>query len=271
MSATLTYVYCLVAASRRPVLRRARQGLPGSGPIRLLPLADPRPPRRRLTSKRPRLSHWAVVADVPLAQYDENAINRGLSDLAWIARAAVAHERVIESFINAAALLPMKLFTIFTNDERAVEHLQRQRRQLDAVASRVAHSHEWGLRIVLDQERAAALAVPKGPRRGPSASGAGYLARKKAQRDRIVALGRRARETVGDLYDRLAPHARVAKRRGARDLPTGSGPLLLDAAFLVARSGTAAFRAAVAREARTLGPQGYGVTLSGPWPPYSFM
>jgi hypothetical protein len=177
---------------------------------------------------------------------------------------------VILSFLSAAALLPMKLFTIFTNDERAVDHLQRLRVELEAVASRVAYSHEWGLRIVLDQAEALAAALPKARPRGAGA-GAGYLAGKKTQRDLAVALRRRARETVGDLYGRLAEYAAVATRRGARELPAGHGPLLLDAAFLVSRSRTAAFRAAVAREARALGPQGYGVTLSGPWPPYSFM
>jgi hypothetical protein len=239
--------------------------------VRLLALPDDEPRRRGVTRSRPRLSHWAVVADVPAAKYNEGAINRGLADLAWVARAAIAHERVIASFISAPALLPMKLFTIFTNDERAVDHLQSQRPELDGVASRVANCHEWGLRIVLDRERAMAAAVPKRRRRAAAASGAGYLAQKKAQRDRTAALSRRARQTVNGLYGRLVAHARASKRRDGRELPAGDGPLLLDAALLVPRSRTAAFRAAATREARAVGAQGLGVTLSGPWPPYSFM
>ena len=47
--------------------------------------------------------------------------------------------------------------------------------------------------------------------------------------------------------------------------------LLLDAAFLVPRSRTASFRGSAAKEARTLAPHGYTVTLTGPWPPYSFV
>src|SRR5947208_3620245 len=96
-----TYVYCLVAAARRPALRRIPPGLPGTGPIRQLDLDKGR---------------WLVVADAPLDRYGEAAISRRLSDLEWVSRAAVAHEAVIESFIDTAALLPMKLFTIFSSD-----------------------------------------------------------------------------------------------------------------------------------------------------------
>jgi hypothetical protein len=49
------------------------------------------------------------------------------------------------------------------------------------------------------------------------------------------------------------------------------GALLLDAAFLVRRSRTEVFRALAAKEARALAPHGYAVTLTGPWPPYTFV
>ena len=46
---------------------------------------------------------------------------------------------------------------------------------------------------------------------------------------------------------------------------------MLDAAFLVAVRTSARFRASVAREARALERHGYRVTLTGPWPPYTFV
>jgi hypothetical protein len=73
------------------------------------------------------------------------------------------------------------------------------------------------------------------------------------------------------LYDRLAAKARLARRRAASELPAQGGSLLLDAAFLVARSRTRTFRALAAREARDLAPHGYKVDLTGPWPPYTFV
>src|SRR5690349_7421415 len=107
-----TYVYCLVAGARRPAVPRAARGPKGLGPIRLLDVD------RGL---------WLVAADAPLDRFGEDAINNGLGDLDWVSRAAVAHESVIEAFIGSTAVVPMKLFTIFTSDGRALEHLAAER------------------------------------------------------------------------------------------------------------------------------------------------
>lgn len=250
-----TYVYCVIASARPPRLTRVPPGLPGMGKVRLLPVD------REL---------YLAVADAPLTRYSEDAINRGLADLDWVSRAAIAHESVVESFIGATAVLPMKLFTIFTSDDRAVEHVRAQRDRIAAVVKRVGGHDEWGVRVALDRGQATRASARTAPRQAP-ATGVDYLTRKKARRDASVELAERARETVAALYDRLAERSKQSKRRPAGELPVEGGPLLLDAAFLVPRTRSAAFRALVQREARTLGSHGYDVTLTGPWPPYTFV
>jgi hypothetical protein len=76
---------------------------------------------------------------------------------------------------------------------------------------------------------------------------------------------------VASLFDRLAARSGNAKRRSASELPAQGGPLLLDAAFLVPRARAAMFRTLVTHESKVLARQGYGVSVSGPWPPYSFV
>lgn len=275
-----TYVYCVVASARRPRLTRVPRGLDGTGRARLLEID------RGLC---------AIVADASSERYSEGAINRHLADLDWVSRAAVRHEAVVEHFIDAGAVLPMKLFTIFASDERAVRHLRAERSRLVAAARRVASHQEWGLRVLLDRSRAGAgIATDRagGGRAGhrpavgshagrnlaarhrvgsESTPGLAYLSRKKAHRDRSLELNSRARQTMSSLYDRLARHARLARRRTSMESIAQGGGLLLDAAFLVRRSRTEAFRALAAKEARVLAPQGYAITLTGPWPPYTFV
>jgi Gas vesicle synthesis protein GvpL/GvpF len=215
---------------------------------------------------------YAIVADAPAARYNQVVIERNLTDLDWVSRAAVAHEGVVEHFIDARAVLPMKLFTIFANDDRAVAHLRRERLRLSAVARRVAGQHEWGVRVLLDSSRA--VAEPQTPvmrAKDGADIGAAYLLAKKVRRDAAEELAMRARRTAAGVYERLAKKARAARKRMSRDLPSGQGTLLLDAAFLVARNRQAAFRAAAAKEAKGLAPKGYAVTLTGPWPPYTFV
>src|SRR5438445_7755778 len=167
-----TYVYCVIAAARRPRLTRMPAGLPHTGRVRLLDIEA---------------GLFAAVADAPLHRYGEAAINRGLADLDWVSRAAVAHEAVVESFIAETAVLPMKLFTIFTTDDRAVAHVRAERRRIAALVKRVANHQEWGVRVVLDRTRATA-AAPKKRMSASARTGVDYLTRKKAQRDAAVEL-----------------------------------------------------------------------------------
>jgi Gas vesicle synthesis protein GvpL/GvpF len=260
MSKTAVYVFCVIAAARRPRAPAKTRPLPGLGPVRILDVDG---------------GTYLVVADAPLSRYSEDAINRGLADLEWVSRAAVAHESVIESFVDETAILPMKLFTIFTSDARALEHIAQQRTRIASLVKRVANNQEWGVRLVLDRraaERASASSIGEGRAAAPAgASGAAYLTRKKAQRDAAVELASRAHDIVARLYDRLEARSKLAKRRAASELPVKGGPLLLDAAFLVPKARAASFKALAAREARGLSKQGYAMTVTGPWPPYTFV
>src|SRR5204863_8868676 len=123
-------------------------------------------------------------------RFSERAINSRLSNLEWVARCAVAHEAVVESFIKAPAVLPMKLFTIFASDERALEHVRQDSRRIEMVLDRVRNHHEWGVRVVFDRTQAAGAPVRRAadlrgrrtkrasgkPRPATMAPGIGYLA-----------------------------------------------------------------------------------------------
>src|SRR5262249_8325731 len=136
-----TYVYCVVAADTPPRLTRVPAGLPGPGKVRLREAGPPL---------------FVVVADAPLDRYGESAINRGLADLEWVSRAAVAHEAVVEAFIGEPAVLPMKLFTIFMSDERVLDHVRSDRQHVATMIKRVANHQEWGVRVRLDRRPATA-------------------------------------------------------------------------------------------------------------------
>src|SRR5437588_8819436 len=113
-----------MAAGRRPRVSGAARGLAGMGPVRVLDVD------RGL---------FVAVADAPLSRYGEAEITRRLTDLEWVSRAAVAHQAVVESFLNQTAVLPMKLFTIFTSDARELEHIAAQRVRIGSVVRRVAN------------------------------------------------------------------------------------------------------------------------------------
>jgi hypothetical protein len=250
--ADATYVYCVVKRERaRATLGKTSRKMPGAGPARVLEVAD---------------DYAAIVSRAPLASYSGDAIERKLEDLKWVGACGAAHEAVVEHASALGTVIPMKLFTLFATDARAVDHVRKMKRALDRVVARIEGCDEWGLRVLFDEARAAkAVAPPKRP-----ATGTGFLQRKKEQADASRRLAASAREEVEDLYAGLETSAKRAIRRAppSREL---AGRVLLDAVFLVSRPKARSFTAAVAARAKDLAKSGYHVTLTGPWPAYSFV
>jgi hypothetical protein len=266
VSPRLTYVYCLVVSARRPVIssRVAAHGVPGARDARAVAAGD---------------NLWLIVASVPAAEYDEAALAEGLQDLDWVGRRAMAHETTVEQFLALRAVVPMQLFTLFTSDERALQHVERQRKEIQAVVKRLERKLEWGLRLTFDEQalRDGIERATGSPARGRKSTGTGkqsgtaYLARKRDLLDvHRVRLGA-AKLEADRLFTSLSREAADARRRTATEQAAPGSRLLLDAAFLVPVSRTKSFRAAVSRRVKQVGLSDVVVSLTGPWPPYNFI
>jgi hypothetical protein len=216
---------------------------------------------------------WAIVSSVPAREYDEAVLATGLKNLDWVGRRAMAHETVVEHFLDAPAVLPLKLFTLFTTDERALEYVSQEWRRIDRILKRFDRQLEWGLRLSFD-ERAARLAVEdrhRTRRVGRTESGSAYLARKRDLFDVTRVQVTAARTAADRLYRAMSREATEARRRRSTEQATPGSRLLLDAAFLVPTRRVSAFRNALRRHARQLSGSGLVVSLTGPWPPYNFV
>ena len=260
MGTTLTYVYCLVRATRPPSLGGAPAPLPGSRPLRLLEVSG-------VGSARVR--HWLVVSSVPGRLYDEAALERGLQRLEWVGPRALAHEAVVEYFLRAPAVLPMQLFALFTSDDRAIEHIAADRRRLMRILSRIEGRVEWGIRVTWKGRQRGA--DPGTTDRRGLTPGMAYLARKRDALDAARVRLRRASAGAARVYRALGREASAARRRTEVEQATPGSRVVLDAAFLVPAGRARAFRAAVRRHARPLERLDLAVSLTGPWPAYNFI
>lgn len=252
-----TYLYCLVRAAAPPPLAEAPPGVPGAGPVRLLPVNE---------------GLWLAVADVPLPDYGSEEIRRGLQDLSWVSERALPHEAVVEHFSHAGAIVPMKLFTLFTSDERAVTHVRGDRERLGRALDRTAGRVEWGVRIRFDESRAQEVVAAEARAAGGDGKSAGtnFLLRKKMEQEASRTLAARLRTAADEAFAELSAEAAETVRREA-PTPEAGARLLLDAAFLVSEDRAAQFEEVVARCAKRLVDRACEVTLTGPWPPYHFI
>lgn len=248
-----TYLYCLVQAPKAPRVASLPHGLPGTGRPRALDAGA---------------GLWLIAADAPLEQYGEGPIERGLQDLSWVSSCAVPHEAVIERASRSGTVLPMKLFTLFRSDERALEHVAKQRKRIERLLKKLAGREEWGVRLTLDEVAALARARADAAREAGGSPGASFLLRKKKEQDATHEIVVRARERADELYEELTAAADEARRRSPPPGPAGKR-VLLEGAFLIERGKVKRFQALARALAKEL--EGYELMLTGPWPPYNFL
>ena len=233
-----------------PPAREVPRGLPGAASPRALAIGS---------------SLWAIAADVPLSRYSAPELEERLRDINWVADVALQHEAVVGYFasLRGATVVPMKLFTMYSTEARALADLTSRRREIGQVVKRVRDCQEWGVRIT------GVKAAPQKASAERVTSGTAFLVAKKRVRDEANARTSEALMAADDAFDALSRLSRASVRRQA---PAGAIlPPLLDAAFLVATTSRARFRAAARRAAAQSHRAHVDFVLTGPWPPYNFV
>jgi hypothetical protein len=249
---TATYLYCIVKAAKKPSVTHTPAGLPAASLPEVIEVTP---------------SLWIVVADVPKEVYAGESLEKGLADLEWVGRIALAHEAMVEHFSKQRALtvIPLKLFTMFSSPGKAAADIHARRAAIERTMQRIAGAEEWGVRVF----RAVSGVPVATATQGRTTSGAAFLEAKKRARDDARAARAAVAEAASQVFDRLSKVARDAHRR--TDAPASAAtPPLLDAAFLVAFEKRAAFEKAARREADACERAGVELTLTGPWPAYHF-
>lgn len=210
----------------------------------------------------------AVVSDVPLETYGEEALPSHLEDLAWLEAVVRSHDAVVHAVASRAPTAPMRLATICFDDDGVRARLRDWAVDLGYVLDRVEGCAEWSVKVVTtpstDATAAAADAAEK------PASGADYLRRKKAAAQQRAAQDSAAAAAAQQVHVELAELARGTRLLPAQDprLSGHVGLMVLNAAYLVAHADSGAFAERLA-SLRAANPD-VVVDGRGPWPPYSF-
>jgi hypothetical protein len=216
----------------------------------------------------------AIVGDVSDHEYGEAPLRRNLEDLDWLARTARAHHAVLEAAAGRGPVVPMRLATLFASDAGVTGTLQERADDFREALSLISARSEWGVKAyaVKPADPAEAPGRPVAGREGPATGpGAAYLQRRRAQltasKDARQEALASARTVYGEL-SRFAVSSRLYPPQ-APDLAGQQTPMILNAAYLVADKGADEFAAAVAD--LTARHRFVQLTLTGPWPAYSFV
>jgi hypothetical protein len=224
----------------------------------------------------------AVVGPVPesmaaaaSAAADERELQTAQVALGALEAAVRDHEHVVERVLaNTRSMLPIRFGTVLPSPDAVRKLLGQHKKELVALLDALAGRREWGLTVYweadLAMEAARGRVVPPGGADAPeSGPGHRFFAAKRAERAMAAAV----RDLCGDVARELDGHLQrlgvVKMRRSADREPGGQSLCVMDAVVLVGVEDEERFLTAVESALRPR--RGLSASLSGPWPPYSFV
>ncbi len=200
----------------------------------------------------------AVVSNTPMVVQDPTRDN------------VLAHQRVNETVMQQHTVIPMSFGTVFKTDDDIMELLRSAYEAFLDVLMKMQDKFEFGLKVLWDrdqiireiEEEDEDIRRLKGEI--SSQKGSTYFARMQYGRLIDAALQARSERYVAEIFEALRDVS-VASRSNK---PIGDR-MIMNAAFLVARSREQAFDARV----KDIGQRFEKLTFkyTGPWPPYNFV
>jgi hypothetical protein len=218
------------------------------------------------------------VSRVPLSEFGEDALRRNLNDLDWLERVARDHETVLERALAGGTIVPLRICTIFTDDDGAARMLTERRSALDTALDVLEGREEWGVKLTVDRAALEAAARDRSPDdlggqlEGQSAGGA-YMLRRRQERELREAADRLAGGLAEDVHARLQDWAADAVVNPPQnpELSGHEGDMLLNAAYLVEAAKVERLHELVEELRERHSELGARIELTGPWPPYNFV
>jgi hypothetical protein len=258
----LVWVYCVLAASAPQP-----DDLPG---------IDERFPVERVDAA----GLAALVSRVPRSEFAAEPLRENLNRLEWLERVARAHEAILESVLARATIVPLRLCTLYENEDGVRGMLQQEHGALgDALAALVGRE-EWGLKLFVDSDKLEAEARATSDEAAQLAkelerqsAGGAYMLQRRLERQLREVASSLASAAAADMQQSLEALgvAYVLRAPQNRELSQHEGEMLTNAACLVDAEGLERLRQLAARMEERYQPLGARVELSGPWPPYNFV
>jgi hypothetical protein len=252
------YLYCLARPDTPAKLDGP--GVDSERPLDLIPFKDV----------------MAVVSEVRVGDFLGPSAEAQMKDLAWVGPRACRHEEVIERAMRFSPVVPARFATLFSSRESLATWLKSHHDAISRALDRFADHEEWAVKGTLDRRKAEArfLAAALERQGGvlPSSPGARYFEERRIR----VGVSQEIDAWLSEAGARIAKAlldlaVEFREREVVSDgAPGEEGAGMLNWAFLVSRSRVDDFSARLQQINTEHADSGLVLSLSGPWPPYSF-
>lgn len=222
---------------------------------------------------------YAIVGNVDLAQYGEEAMAEKGEDVDWLKEKAVMFMNIILKLSALSSIIPMKFLTIFKSEERVKDIISENHEQFTHNFTKINHRGELSVKIYCDEKKykekvmedeiinfeTSLVGKPKG---------AAFFLRKKFDGELDDKIRNRICNLANDFIDSIKSLATDMKSNKilTKEITEIATPMILNCAFLVDNEMQEQFNAKI-DDLKVKGNyerDGFIIEVSGPWPPFSF-
>ena len=215
----------------------------------------------------------AVISYVPLAEFEEERLREHLADMAWVERTARAHEHVLEMVARVSTLIPMRMCSIYRNEDGVREMLTREADALSAALEHLRGRAEWGAKVFAEYPPRAPAQAADGEVAEEPPSGTDYMRQRQSERDARWSVDEELHEASVAIHERLSEIAfdAVTLPLQRPEVSGHDGPMLSNGVYLLDSEQEQPFLALVEQLRDEYAPLGLVIEPTGPWPAYNFV
>jgi hypothetical protein len=214
------------------------------------------------------LDYWHLRVD--RSEFEGELGESHLTDAAWLTPRVLAHQAALDYFAARIAFFPLSFGTLFSSAEALVATLEANAAVIVEFLEQAETMQEWGLKCFVSWEAAYDQAQLEDGMVQPPPTGADYLRRKKAIRQRENNLRQVAEQQLVAVVQAALTHSNRMVERRVVVAQTGEKQCVSNWALLVSQDKSEALCEWVAGVNAATSETCIRVELTGPWPLYSF-
>jgi len=222
---------------------------------------------------------YAIVSKVSPDEFSEDNLKKKLTDIKWVEKKVLQHERIIEEIMQDTTVIPFKFGTIFKTEESVEKLLKERGMEFKKIIANLEGKEERGLKIYCNIERFKSIIQEeeggikeKEQEIAIASKGKAYFLKKRREGLINDILNQRISEYTRDSFDRLKGPSLNAKinKLLPQEVTQKKEKMILNAAFLINKKRIKEFDSIVAYLKTKYAHKGLEFDWTGPWPPYNF-
>lgn len=216
----------------------------------------------------------AVFTPVPQDDFSQEAVDRKAGNLEWLGAIGYRHQAVVADLMRRSTIIPLRAFALFSNEESLGRYLQDNATQLTRTLDRLDGKQEWTLRIEFDAQLWSNALTNRvltlrqlNEEMATAAPGKAFLLKKKIDEEKKKASRTGEEGLLAEIQKAILDRLKGEVVAESREQREGAFPQIN---VLVNRDEEAILQDLHRELNDRYGGEGVTLSISGPWPPYTF-